>query len=247
MEEVLRLFKEGKSFREIERITGINRKRASRFVQEKGYTVIKRGTTGSKRKIKFDETKFQSIDTEEKAYWLGFLYADASITSGDRFVLEFSQKDREVLERFKLFMDTNVEIKYKEVNLNGKVYGAYRIQIHSKKLCEQLIVLGCTPRKSLTKTFPSLPEEYVLPFIAGYFDGNGTVVQRSNGSWYGLISTGSENFAESLANVMQSSYRKDKRKDRDLHNFEIYVPVNFLPKLAPFSFKVQRINCPTQG
>jgi hypothetical protein len=33
----------------------------------------------TKQKYKINEDFFQEIDTEEKAYWLGFLYADGYI------------------------------------------------------------------------------------------------------------------------------------------------------------------------
>ena len=47
---------------------------------------------------KFNENVFDSIDTEEKAYWLGFLYADGFITSKyNKIGLTLALKDKDHL------------------------------------------------------------------------------------------------------------------------------------------------------
>ena len=70
-------------------------------------------------KTKFNENIFDCIDTEEKAYWLGFIFADGSIRSNGSFIFELSLKGSDInhLHKFNTFMGhikDNVKI--------GKVY-----------------------------------------------------------------------------------------------------------------------------
>jgi transposase-like protein len=123
---------------------------------------------------------FEQIDTEEKAYWLGFIYADGYVTNSDRFALEISLKksDKNHLAKFRSFLMSDAKISDKTIYLRGKEYQASRIIIHSKKIVEDLISKGCVPRKSLILTFPTadiLPHTLVRHFIRGYFDGDGSI------------------------------------------------------------------------
>ncbi len=245
MEKVLVLFKEGKSFREIERITGVNRKAASRYVQGEGYTVTRRGTTGSRRRVEVDVNTFKRIDTAERSYWLGFLFADGALST-TTWVLEVTQRERDTVDRFRTFMKSTASIGRKSIRLQNKEYTAYRLNICSKEICEDLMRLGCTPRKSLNKKFPKLPKRWILPFIAGYFDGNGTVAFRpSSGSLYGTISTGSEEFAHTLlCHIREISGYGSCHKNKGGHSYTVYVPVGMIPLLEPYSMKIQNKRCP---
>ena len=52
----------------------------------------------------YDESYFKNIDTEEKAYWLGFLYADGYVRKRQRnseMRLKLGIKDLDHLEKFK--------------------------------------------------------------------------------------------------------------------------------------------------
>lgn len=56
-----------------------------------------------------------------------------------------------------------------------------RLTIHSKKLCEDLITLGATPKKTHNLKFPNeniIPRQLLNHFIRGYFDGDGGVSSR---------------------------------------------------------------------
>ena len=129
---------------------------------------------------------FKVIDTEEKAYWLGFLYADGCILESVKngrvkaMNIELSLKydDIKHLKKFLYCICSNAPIKKKKVKLNDKVYYACRVNICCTEMCRDLIKLGCTPRKSLTLKFPNeeqVPKHLLKHFIRGYFDGDGCI------------------------------------------------------------------------
>ena len=121
----------------------------------------------------FQERFFQNIDTEEKAYWLGFLYADGCIT--DRSIrVELTLTDLKHLEKFR---DT---VKYYKAKFYYRSDGIQSVlyAINSKVMIRDLERLGCTSRKSLTIRFPSesfVPCTLIHHFMRGYFDGNGCI------------------------------------------------------------------------
>lgn len=118
---------------------------------------------------------FQMINTLEKAYWLGFLFADGYITPDKRNVrLCLSVKDEDQLDRFVLAVDGLLTEKryYGPYKTSGKQVHYY---IRSKQMCEDLEVLGCFHKKSLLIRFPALGSyELDLGFMMGYYDGDGS-------------------------------------------------------------------------
>ena len=63
---------------------------------------------------------FDVIDSEEKAYWLGFLYADGNISSeGNRLEVRLSIKDIKHLEKFRKFLNLETEFRTGICNGNG--------------------------------------------------------------------------------------------------------------------------------
>ena len=134
-------------------------------------------------KANFNEHIFDTIDSEEKAYWLGFIYADGTISSSPlrkdegakvqyQFELSLSYKDYDHLLKFADFLEYD----------RNKVYCdnvRCRLSVYSKHLWNILNCNGCTPQKSLTLRFPQkeLFDNIFLikHFIRGYFDGDGSV------------------------------------------------------------------------
>lgn len=147
-------------------------------------------------KYQVDENYFEKIDSKNKAYWLGFLYADGCVLSKTKngkisYVLEVSLSIEDIshLERLKMCLKSNSPIKIKLVK---NKYQACRITICNKKICEDLIKLGCTPRKSLTLTFPNeeqLPKELIPHFIRGYLDGDGCIYKGSSDISVSIVGT----------------------------------------------------------
>jgi hypothetical protein len=117
----------------------------------------------------FDKGFFKKIDTEQKAYILGFLYADGNVCKNVLQVC-LHKKDIEILTLIKTALQSNHPI----VNDRGYV----RFRIGNKELTQDLIKLGLVERKTFILKFPTyeiVPKELRRHFIRGYFDGDGCV------------------------------------------------------------------------
>lgn len=131
----------------------------------------------------FNNHSFDSIDTEEKAYWLGFLYADGYISSFANgknrysFELLLAVKDVDHLQKFASFLSYKKELKEKINIINNTSYKSVRLCLCNKYFWNILNSLGCVPRKSLTLKFPNKSifksKNLIRHFIRGYFDGDG--------------------------------------------------------------------------
>lgn len=130
---------------------------------------------------------FEDIDTEEKAYWLGFLYADGSVGSKeDKIELGLAEKDLGHIKKFKSFMQIENKISYRPKTKS------YRISFRSEKCKKDLINKGCVPKKSLILEFPDeekVPNNLIRHFIRGYFDGDGWFTNTKNCFQIGIIGT----------------------------------------------------------
>lgn len=112
----------------------------------------------------------------EMAYVLGFFAADGNMLKNKRgaHFIEFQSTDKEIIEKIRKALRSNLIIgEYQPLGKNWEK--RYRLQIGSKRIFNDLLKLGFTPRKSKTLQFPSVPSKYLAHFIRGYFDGDGCV------------------------------------------------------------------------
>ena len=165
----------GESLTSLEKRYNCRRQNIAIVLLYNGYNVENR-----QNKTKFNENVFDNIDTEEKAYWLGFIFADGYISS-TKYTFEICLKgaDKRHLDKFNNFMqhENKNHVKLSYVNLNGKKFERCRWAVTNKHLWETLNNFGCTPRKSLSLQFPNLnifkTHDLIYHFIRGYFDGDG--------------------------------------------------------------------------
>lgn len=127
-----------------------------------------------------DNTYFEHIDTPDKAYFLGFIYADGSVQdlsteTNDKKTLSLTitEGDRYLLQNFLRYsgIQATIYITHKE---DPKPRA--QINIHSCKLYDDLYSLGVKPNKSKKEIYLELPElstQLIPHFIRGYFDGDG--------------------------------------------------------------------------
>ena len=170
IKEYLETPEEDRSLTKVGEKYGVRRQTISKYLKDMGIEVV-----NYQNRARLDETVFDSMDTEEQFYWLGFLYADGNISkTGNRLELTLALKDIDHLEKFRNFLKLTTEIK--TVLRNG--HYACRLYVRNKHLWGTLNNLGCVPCKSLILEFPKKEifknnKMFILHFIRGYVDGDG--------------------------------------------------------------------------
>lgn len=162
---------------------GLSQVSISRTLKKNGIKI--RPLSEVNRKYSLDEHYFDTIDTEEKAYWLGFLYADGCNFEKRHCVsLGLQEQDKDAIEKFCSCIGFNGPIKFININSkNPKWSNAYRVYFNSQHLSDRLKELGCFERKSLTLDFPTenqVPDYLIRHFVRGYFDGDGSFIVARN-------------------------------------------------------------------
>lgn len=166
------------------------------------------------RNIDFNINKFECIDSEEKAYWLGFLYADGYVNDKTYSIeLQLQEKDFEHIVKFANFLELDEKaIRKKKNSVGDKEFISYRVSVRSKKMYTDLVSLGCVPRKSLILKYPrNIKKRLEKHFIRGYFDGDGSISfykEKYRGFFACNISfLGTEDILDGIANFV---HRKGK-------------------------------------
>lgn len=133
----------------------------------------------SKRSYTCDYNFFSSIDTEEKAYWLGFIIADGSIEDRKdrqdtyRLVIRLQENDRVHLEKFNSSIKGDFPINLSITSIRGKYHKVNTLRVNSSEMCKDLISMGILPRKTCKEIIPNIPKELAKHLIRGVFDGDG--------------------------------------------------------------------------
>lgn len=173
---------------------------------------------GNKNGYPRNSLYFYDINSVDKAYWLGFLYADGCVVEKKNEIF-CSQKSKEHLVKFQQAIEA---INHKIVKVKDNRFSQeciyYRFAIKDKQLCKDLIRWGCVPNKSLILSkIPNIPREYVSHFLRGYFDGDGSLHYLKNTNNYRMSFTcGSKEFLEDIRHELQKdnlSIRKDTNKN----------------------------------
>lgn len=197
--EILNLYvTQGKSSKTIGEILNLNQKTVLKVLNK--HSVVRK----AHYKYHCNDSYFETINTEEKAYWLGVLYADGNVSlnncgTGQIFL---SSIDKEWVQSF-LKSISSTGILYKEEHKKYKKV-IWKVHITSHKMFQDLCNLGCVPVKSKIIRFPKIDSKYISHFIRGYFDGDGTIGCYKNNSKYATkilrsgLCSGSELFLNEL-------------------------------------------------
>ena len=184
--EVMQKYVDGKNSKELSVEYGLNQGTITMWLRKNNLS----RTRGPKSKIEI-ENYFETINTERKAYWLGYLMADGcchEYNNQYHIKLGCSIKDRFFIDEFlKDIKSSNTPREIKSGN------GAIVVSLSSLKMYNDLKSHGVSINKSGNEYIPStVPEELVNHFIRGFFDGDGSTHLSGTSSFCCTISMASE-------------------------------------------------------
>jgi intein/homing endonuclease len=211
---------------------------ADRLNRSKVSIHLKANRSGFKfpEKYAYDIDYFESIDSQDKAYWLGFIFADGCViyNKKDRcyeFSIHLKKTDDGHLRKLNNCLNGNVIVTYhtaKPFVHKGydKEYETCIIRFYSIKLVRDLIDKGVYQNKTNRLVFPTyLNEELTWHFIRGFMDGDGHLCIPNDGDRYGYrvgFTSNSRNFLESLQRVLsRHNIVSHVNRDKSSHKLEI--------------------------
>lgn len=137
-----------------------------------------------------NENYFETVDTREKAYFLGLLAADGCIHKAipgkrnTRISLSLKIEDKYIIDSFAKAINYTGNVRIVTIRKGqyaGHQYGC--LLFTSNKMAADLLKYGITGSKSSTLQYPPIPKELDFDFIRGYFDGNGSAFISNEKHW----------------------------------------------------------------
>lgn len=211
--KIVELYEQGNTVREIAKLLNIGNGGVTYVLKKYNINTNKKY---DKRKIKpEDDNIFEDINTEYKAYWLGFLMADGYINDKRNYI-SLNIKDLDILEEYRNFIGGNCYIETTKENLY------YRVRVTSEKMIKDLEKHGCINNKSLILKYPTtIPDNLQYHFIRGYFDGDGSISFSNNTQQYSTSFTGTEEFLTNIKEKLNLSSKANLRKQNKVYRYEI--------------------------
>jgi len=147
-----------------------------------------------------DENFFDKIDSEGKAYLLGIIFSDGSVSSKSNHI-NISSNDRDMIEACRKLLKTTSPIHQYE--------NYFCLIISNQNLRNSLINLGVIPRKGWKElSIPSIPKKLIRHFLRGMYDGDGSFYldKRENNRYVYLcssLSSASYQFSQEIKNTLE--------------------------------------------
>lgn len=190
-----------------------NRIRKQNNIPKRLYKWVDRSKT-----IKFNDHYFENIDSENKAYWLGFITADGGFRNSkgslQTLSIEISQIDIDHLEKFKHDLNSEHSIRKRSRfdKRTGNTYYGCSINISNRKFVNDLKIHGVTINKSKILKLPDLSSNLMRHYLRGLVDGDGCwhISQHNNQMVFEIVNP-VKSFIEELINYF--SFKCDLNKD----------------------------------
>jgi hypothetical protein len=180
---------------------------------------------------KINDDYFATIDTEQKAYWLGFITADGCISqsAGDLRAFHFNLKrsDRQTIMLFveSIKYDGGVRDFTSKNKKTGKIYYKSGVDFNNRVFCLHLLSKGWDEFKKLDnpRLFTELPNELKRHFVRGFFDGDGCISRNKTRFKSHYISfAGSYNILSAIEDYLVISLGFKKKYPKKSKRHKVY-------------------------
>lgn len=178
-QEIIEASNTSQSASEAARKLGINYKTYKKHAIDLGVFNTNQSGTGCKKDRPRKHTMLDTaldIQTEEVAYWIGFLAADGNVLE-NRIQIMLAEKDIKILSRFKQFLQCDYDILRTKVKYQGGFKPACYIAVRSSHMVDTLANYGIVERKSYKDIdfMSKIQPEYRTAFLMGMIDGDGSI------------------------------------------------------------------------
>jgi transposase len=210
--KIKKLYESGYNTPQIDKLLDLRRGAASELLRSSGYTLKHRGP----KSMIQNEDYFDIIDTEEKAYFLGWIIADANVSIYNNqysLKMHIALKDKEIIDKFLEAINSKNKTKVKE-----GAHSSYYVSLTSVHMCKTLISYKVLPQKSGREVYPNfIPENLNKHFIRGVFDGDGITDVVNSRSGF----VGSKNMVTNILKILNKNEIKiiQNSKNNNIYYF----------------------------
>lgn len=172
-----------------------------------------------------------NLESHNGAWLLGFIAADGYLpnTKGakNRIVITLAKKDKEILERIKEELSYTGPI-HEYMMGPGNSHEAVSLAFTSKEIRQKIEQYGIVNNKTFKlDKIPDLPQDYLIDFIAGFFDGDGSVFYKNEHGIAMNITCASYNFIKEIRDYLHKEYKVNNVTIHSQQRENIVYSINY--------------------
>jgi hypothetical protein len=223
--EVVQMYKNGSTLAEISEKFNVSSPTVGRCLDI--LSVNRRTLSESCSTYKYNIHFFDNIDTEQKAYVLGFYYGDGyNYENKNNIAIRIT--DYEILDKIRTAMESNHPfhiLNQKKRTADGYARSeTYVFALFGKHISQALAEKGCPQAKSKTLTMPSqntVPKHLINHFVRGYFDADGSIFKVKRTERLGISIIGTRTFLDEMAKYLPCKTFIRDRKYTEMSDLRI--------------------------
>lgn len=140
--------------------------------------IMRRTYSENNRRYNRNSHYFDKIDTQNKAYILGLLFADGNnCPDYNAITISLQDEDKYILDFIKNELEYEGPVRHVPLHDKNENYkDQYTLVINDPYMSKHLENLGIVKAKSLIVKFPDyIRMKFINHFVRGYFDGDGSI------------------------------------------------------------------------